>query len=321
MNSSTILVVDDSVADRTIAARLLANRSYGPVLLASNGVEALTIIEDCQPAIVVTDLQMPEMDGLQLVSEIRSRHPHLPCILITAVGSEELAAEAIRRGAASYVPKRRMAETLGNTVNQVLAAARNKNKQRRVDTYQIRREIEYNIPSDAGIVETLVARLQESISHRFVVDELELIQIGIALGEALRNAIDHGNLELDSSLKDSEDGQFERLAEHRRIHAPWCDRNVGVLVIETPAEIRFTIRDDGPGFDARNLDYDPTSPENLSKPHGRGLFLIREFMDDVAFNDRGNEITLIRKSRKQEDKLKSANPDAHHPAGAEPAYC
>lgn len=317
MNSSTILVVDDSVSDRTIAAGLLTNGGCGAVLMASNGIEALEVIARSDPALVITDLQMPEMDGMELVSEIRSRHPHLPCVLVTAQGSEESAAEAIRRGAASYVSKRRMAETLWSTVTQVLAAARNRSRQRKIDQFQVRREVEYCIPNDTTMIETLVARLQDSISCPFVIDELELIQIGIALGEAIRNAIDHGNLELDSELKSMDEGEFERLAEYRSTRAPWCHRSVGVRVVETPAEIRFTIRDDGPGFDVEKLDYDPTSPENLSRPHGRGLFLIREFMDDVSFNEQGNEITLTRRTGMGGD---SSEKQRHqHPADSEPA--
>ena len=53
----------------------------------------------------------------------------------------------------------------------------------------------------------------------------------------------------------------------------------------------YTIRDEGPGFDVNNLP-DPTDPANLEKPSGRGMLLIRMFMDAVRYNDMGNEITL-----------------------------
>ncbi len=294
MSDSTILVVDDSPTDRAIAAKLLSGRTGYSVLTASNGQEATEMIDKHPPAMVVTDLQMPKMDGLQLVVEVRQRYPHLPCVLITARGSEELAAEAIRRGAASYVPKRRMAEILCTTVLQVLAASHRQKKQREIDKFRIRREFEYCMPSDATKIELLVTRLQQLVAQRFLLDEIELIQTGIALSEALRNAIDHGNLELDSELKCSGDGEFERLAEFRRHRQPWCDRRVWVVVRETADAMTFTIRDEGSGFDTVNLDYDSTSPENLSRPCGRGLFLIREFMDEVTFNESGNEISLVK---------------------------
>ncbi len=59
-------------------------------------------------------------------------------------------------------------------------------------------------------------------------------------------------------------------------------------------EARFVIRDEGPGFDPAQVS-DPTYRSNLDKPYGRGLFLIRAFMDEVLFNDKGNEITLIKR--------------------------
>ena len=58
----------------------------------------------------------------------------------------------------------------------------------------------------------------------------------------------------------------------------------------------FVIRDDGPGFDLNSLP-DPTDPENLLKPSGRGLLLIRTFMDEVSHNSTGNQITLVRRRR------------------------
>jgi anti-sigma regulatory factor (Ser/Thr protein kinase) len=57
-------------------------------------------------------------------------------------------------------------------------------------------------------------------------------------------------------------------------------------------EAKFVIRDEGPGFDPSTLP-DPTDPENLLRPCGRGVMLMRTFMNEVTFNDRGNEVTLI----------------------------
>jgi hypothetical protein len=68
---------------------------------------------------------------------------------------------------------------------------------------------------------------------------------------------------------------------------------VRVFVHETPVEGRYTIRDEGPGFDKSLLATDPRTAENVAKSSGRGLFLIHTFMDEVAFNDKGNEITMI----------------------------
>jgi anti-sigma regulatory factor (Ser/Thr protein kinase) len=56
---------------------------------------------------------------------------------------------------------------------------------------------------------------------------------------------------------------------------------------------RFVIRDEGPGFDPHKVP-DPTDPENLERESGRGLLLMRSFMDSVAYNPTGNEVTLVK---------------------------
>jgi CheY-like chemotaxis protein len=74
------------------------------VVHAGNGRDALEKIKSAPPDLVVTDLVMPEMDGLELVKEVRRTYPTIPVILMTAHGSEEIAAAALKAGAASYVP-------------------------------------------------------------------------------------------------------------------------------------------------------------------------------------------------------------------------
>jgi serine/threonine-protein kinase RsbW len=55
--------------------------------------------------------------------------------------------------------------------------------------------------------------------------------------------------------------------------------------------LRFTIEDEGPGFDYDNLP-DPTAPENIEKPHGRGVFLMKKLADNCAFEDNGRVVIL-----------------------------
>ena len=63
----------------------------------------------------------------------------------------------------------------------------------------------------------------------------------------------------------------------------------------TPTDATYVVRDEGQGFDPKFLP-DPTDPEHLLKPSGRGLMLIRTFMDKVEFNKSGTEITMVKHS-------------------------
>ncbi len=116
--------------------------------------------------------------------------------------------------------------------------------------------------NNISIVEKLVDELVEkhSIKEDFYGNIL------IALTEAVNNAIVHGN-KLDE------------------------DKNVHVKVSSEQTVLRFYIEDEGPGFDFDNLP-DPTAPENIEKPNGRGVFLMRNLADRCEFLEDGKIVEL-----------------------------
>jgi two-component system response regulator DegU len=88
---------------------------------ASTGREVLTIMENgvCEPDIILLDIRMPEMDGLEAARRINKRHPSIGVIMLTAYDDREFVAEAMRAGALGYVLKARDAEHLIQTVRLV----------------------------------------------------------------------------------------------------------------------------------------------------------------------------------------------------------
>jgi anti-sigma regulatory factor (Ser/Thr protein kinase) len=127
-------------------------------------------------------------------------------------------------------------------------------------------------------------------------DESERIRMGVGLGEAFANAMYHGNLELCSSLRETDADAYHRMAQERRRQSPYQDRHTEVQVRMSPDKAEFVIRDQGKGFNPASLP-DPTDPANLDKITGRGILLMRSFMDDVYFNDKGNEVTMVKQCR------------------------
>jgi CheY-like chemotaxis protein len=297
-----ILVIDDSAVDRRLAGSLL-EKHYGPedkagftVVYAANGKEGLAAIEREQPDLVLTDLQMPEMNGLELVEEAKIHHPAVPVILMTAHGSEEIAIQALQRGAASYVPKRNLAQDLLDTVDNVLTVAGARRHERRLlDECWVQTESLFRLPNDLSNIPPLISHLQDNLARLKVCDENGLIRVAVALREALSNAILHGNLEISSTLRSDDDKAYYRLIETRRAEEPYEDRYVHVSAKESRHEAVYVIRDEGPGFDPASLP-DPLDPSNLENVSGRGLLLIRTFMDEVRHNKAGNEITMIKRS-------------------------
>lgn len=293
-----VLVVDDSPIDRMLVGGLLTRGTNISVRYAADGGEALELMRSEIPDLVLTDLQMPKMDGLALVEAIRQHYPLVPTILMTAHGSEETALLALERGAASYVPKRNLARRLVETVRDVLAVSGAGRQQRRLFECWNRTEFQFVLDNDVARIPPLVAHLQQYMASAAVCDATEFVRVGVALHEAIRNAMHHGNLELDSALRQTSIEDYYLEAERRRQLAPYMSRRVYFSAIETPEEGRYTIRDEGQGYDTRS-SYDPTDSMNLERPSGRGLFLIRMFMDEVIVNERGSEITLIHRRRKQ----------------------
>ena len=99
-----VLVVDDEAATRVGLDKLLTQDGYR-VRTAEDGIEALEVARDEPPDVVLTDLRMPGMDGVELVGKLRAQDPDLPVIVVTAFGDVGSAVEAMRAGAANFLMK------------------------------------------------------------------------------------------------------------------------------------------------------------------------------------------------------------------------
>jgi hypothetical protein len=243
---------------------------------------------------VLTDLQMPELNGLELVRMVRSEYPLIPVVLMTSKGSEEIAVEALQQGAASYVPKRLLADELVETVERVLSASCQERSHTRLMHRLVRNEFAFDLENDLALLPAVVNYLQQVVSRMRLIDESERLRIGVALEEALLNAYYHGNLEISSSLRDESHSAYYELARRRSAEEPYRSRRICVEAQLTPAETVYVVRDEGPGFDPSTLP-DATCPANLERPSGRGLLLMRTFMDEVLYNETGNQVTLIKR--------------------------
>jgi len=128
-------------------------------------------------------------------------------------------------------------------------------------------ELRITVPSDVRMIEEAVAVVTRHLEASFVDLHTIRFNLRVALSEALVNAILYGNAEDDA-------------------------KGVAVRVLFGRHAIEMEVTDEGGGFDYRNLP-DPTLPANRLRPSGRGLFLIRQLVDEVRFNHTGNSICMI----------------------------
>lgn len=294
---ATVLIVDDSAVDRRLAQGVLEKDPDLAFLYAVDGSDALEQIKISPPDLVLTDLQMPVMSGLELVRQVREKYPLIPVILMTAQGSEEIAVQALASGASSYVPKSRLARELASTVDAVLATSRAHRHHARMMECVTRNHWTFVLDNDPSLIPAIVDHLQQHITRLRLCDETARIRTAIALEEALLNALYHGNLEVGSELREQDARRYYALAEERRREEPFRSRTIHFDASLSAQEMTYVVRDAGPGFNPQDVP-DPTDPANLERASGRGLMLIRTFMDEVRHNERGNEITMIKRSER-----------------------
>ncbi len=136
---------------------------------------------------------------------------------------------------------------------------------------KIREKIEFVFPSALSLMHSILDYLMHRVEKVGVVNP-ENSNLFIALDEAFVNAVKHGN-------------KFD------------AEKIIKVTAEVSVKEARFTIEDEGEGFDVNSIP-DPTNPENLFKTSGRGVLIIHNVMDEVTYNERGNRLTMIKKSEK-----------------------
>ena len=291
-----VLVVDDNPVDQKLVGGLLELDVDWLVSFADNVETAVETISDISPDIFFTDLQIPGMSGLELLKIAREKFPHTPVVLMTGKGSEELAVKALHEGAASYVPKSAMATTLAVTVLQILSLAEhNKNKDRLL-AFTSNCRYQFKMDSDPKLIPPLIDFVGDAMSQLHLADLILIWHVAVAIEEAVVNAMFHGNFEFDSdqvhatrhALPGSE--AYE-LLESRMNEEPFSKRRIFFGLDVSRNHGKFAVRDQGPGFDVNSLP-DLTQSSSLTKETNRGLTLINNFIDEVTFNDAGNEIRM-----------------------------
>jgi CheY-like chemotaxis protein len=308
---ATVLVVDDSAVDRRIVRGLLEHAGEFELLEASDGEEALAVVAEHVPDIIITDLLMPKMDGFAMVEALKEDNPGIPVILMPGKGSEEIAAKALQHGAASYVAKSRLAHDLTPTVDRILSAAREDRTHARLLHHMRGCRLEFSLRNDLSLIRAAVNLLQLMLRCLPLGDEIERLRVGIALEEALKNAYYHGNLELGAIEPRPRRDEYATLASQRLLTAPYRDRRIHVDAEIGRSEAVFVVRDDGAGFDATDwlqkcavLDADAAA--------NRGLCLMRSIMDEVRFNEAGNQVTLTKRAVVPEASSDSMSATGEH---------
>lgn len=284
-----ILIAEDDFFSRKYLEDMLTLENY-ECIAAKNGEEALELNNKHNPELIITDIQMPKLSGLELLEEIRKKKSDVIIIMTTAYGSEEFAIRALQGGANNYLKKPINEEQLIRLLQkyeQVISKpAGVVKKAGKILTKNF--TIEYNISENniREIVEHLVFEIDD------LFDASEKINIELGLLEMITNAFEHGNLEItyDQKQEALDDNKFEQLIQDRLTREDLANRKITVDYIYDSTGCEWRIIDEGKGFDWKAVP-DPVK-DTLLELNGRGIFITKFLFDEFEYFGKGNIVRV-----------------------------
>jgi CheY-like chemotaxis protein len=265
MNGFRILVVDDEEDVRETLSEMIKGLGY-QVLIAEGGKEALEKIKTEKVDLIITDLAMPKMNGLELIVRSKQNNPNIPIAVISAFGSAENTTYALTRGAFSFIAK-------PFKLSQIKELVR-KGKQLRelsLGTYTllewVKSQTEMVFPSQPNLFPSAILFALKECQWRGIEDDARLENVAICLEELLDNAFVHGN------RKDK-------------------DKRIKVKMAFDAEKFVLAVKDEGDGFNGESY-LEKIREEHASMPEKRGLFIVDLLMDDLRFSKKGSEATAV----------------------------
>jgi CheY-like chemotaxis protein len=298
---SSILLVEDSPTQSLQLKMLLESGSH-QVTCCDDGTPALELLANGNCELVITDLELPVMNGLELIRKMKAEFPQIPAVLITGHGSERLAAEALKIGATAYVPKSMVDELLLGTVEDVLGVMRTDLRYTELINCTVENRLVFELPNRPELLITAIDLVTQLAAGMELLTVIERYRVSQAMQHAASNALYRGNLELpraqcpQASVTETSMESQPAIVRERMSMLPYKNRMIHFDARLMRDLIRVVIRDEGPGFDHKSLEARQTHLEGsaFTGDSGRGFAMIYRLMDKVSFNAAGNEITLVK---------------------------
>lgn len=303
MNKIKILVVDDEPTICNMVLRFLSMNNYEGDS-ANNGKEALKMLEERDYQIVLTDIKMPEMDGIALMRAAKTNSPDLVFVIMSGYGTLESAIDTMKMGALNFIKKPISIVELITTIKKAEDVIVHKNLPLKMQSYidEIHKTLTLTSRDLNDDLDMIVHYLISDVSN-FGIDKSRLDNLTLAIYEALNNAVEHGNLELSKDFdRNANMDAFETFlrSKVKKLEIPeFAKKKVKIEIVYRDGKLSFIITDDGKGFDHANF-MGVVQERIYADKINRGLFLIRNVVDEMAFNPEGNQIRLTVDINKKE---------------------
>jgi DNA-binding response OmpR family regulator len=292
LHSPRILIADDQESLRKLLVKYMLKAGFEPIE-AENGKRAIELYRLMRPSVVLSDIMMPEMDGLTLLKEIKKIDKQAAVILMTGYGSEEVLIESLRGGATNYFKKPFNFQEVTEVIKHILKYRADLDSAQYYSPFITEENKKFVFTTEEADIFPIINQVTINLAR--LVPTAEILTLKIGMEEILKNAIEHGNLNISAEEKNHalEEGVFGKLINSRLQQN--CNGRKKIFITAKLDQEAFsvTIRDQGEGFDWKSLPQ--PSGESLLNFSGRGILLTRIYFDEVLYNEHGNEVTLVKR--------------------------
>lgn len=290
----SILLVDDDELVRDTFGLYFSQNGWVYDLVA-DGASALSACSKKQYDLIITDLVMPGLDGLELLRSIRKIKPEQVVLVVTAYGGTGAAVQCLREGAIDIISKPVDLHLFRETVSRVMSSLRESKPE--VGLYHCltsEKSIYEFCSADCTRISVLPV-VVEQLCRAGIIDIKTKLKIELAFQEALTNSVEHGNLELESLWKEEIDvngvDRYSRVKVERLKDPKYADRKIRLTAMYEPGKLTIAIEDQGQGFKV-NLEKRLYADDVVC--HGRGLMIILGTMDELRYSKDGRAIEMVK---------------------------
>ncbi len=297
------LVVEGGAVERRLLGAIAEGQGL-QVREVADGATAVRAAEAEVPDVILLDMELPDADGLRILSQLHSEHPDVPVVVLAHPSDADRIEAALDLGAVNFVCKPVKPREIVFVIDRIRRALRAEAGLTEVLEVIVDRTTRLEVPCDLGLIPRVVSLLGRELQHHYPGFRVPTSDVKLALYEALANAMEHGSLEIDFEGKAEamiDPGGLQELVRRRQEDPRFRGRKVHVDVHYGAERVEYVVRDDGPGFDPRRF-VRREALTDVQALHGRGLALIRHYMNDVRWNDAGNEIRMARRLARRHEQ-------------------
>ncbi len=285
-----VLVVEDDIYSSKYLSVVLEKEGIESQF-AYDGIEGLKKFEEFKPDLVLSDILMPKMDGLQMLANIQKKKTEAIFVIITAFGTEEYAIKALELGAKNYLKKPIRNSDILKVIRKYNSIIENRKFQQKkigkVIKLSFTMLFENNINQIPQIIDSILKDIKSYIA------ESEIVSIELGLIELITNAMEHGNMNISYTEKQEalNNNSLMKLYTDRMSQSKYAKRKVEIKFVKDSNFFEWTIIDEGNGFNW-NIVPDPTDSDKLLELSGRGIFITKFLFDELEYIGVGNTVRV-----------------------------